>query len=144
MGEGADAPSPAGQSSRPGPEASWRREFRAVVAIAAPAALTQLGLMMMGVVDTMMLGRYSAEAMAAGARVVGSEVDGIPDILKDAENGWLARPADSDDLARALLDALKHPVGDDIADAGEQTALLHDWHRVAEEYALVLDEAIHD
>lgn len=84
------------------------------------------------------------EAMAAGARVVGSEVDGIPDILKDAENGWLAQPADSDDLARALLDALEHPVGDDIADAGEQTALLHDWHRVAEEYALVLDEAIHD
>jgi glycosyltransferase involved in cell wall biosynthesis len=84
------------------------------------------------------------EAMAAGARVVGSEVDGIPDILKDAENGWLAQPADSDDLARALLDALEHPVGDDIADAGEQTALLHEWHRVAEEYALVLDEAIHD
>ncbi len=45
----------------------WRRELRAVVAIAAPAALTQLGLMFMGVVDTMMLGRYSAEAMAAAA-----------------------------------------------------------------------------
>ncbi len=45
----------------------WRVELRAVLAIAVPSALTQLGLMMMGVVDTMMLGRYSAEAMAAAA-----------------------------------------------------------------------------
>ena len=37
------------------------------MAIAAPAAATQLGLMLMGAVDTMMLGRFSADAMAAGA-----------------------------------------------------------------------------
>ena len=45
----------------------WRREAGAVVRIAAPAALTSLGLMLMGAVDTMMLGRFSAEALAAGA-----------------------------------------------------------------------------
>lgn len=45
----------------------WRRELAAVVGLAGPAALTQIGLVLMGVVDTMMLGRYSAEAMAAAS-----------------------------------------------------------------------------
>ena len=47
--------------------ATWRSELRAVSAIAGPAAATQLGMMLMGAVDTMMLGRYSAAAMGAGA-----------------------------------------------------------------------------
>jgi glycosyltransferase involved in cell wall biosynthesis len=84
------------------------------------------------------------EAMAAGVRVVGTAVDGIPDILHDTENGWLVQAADSDDLARGLLNALNHPSGDAMAEAGKETALLHDWHRVAEEYARVLKEAIRD
>lgn len=45
----------------------WRQELVEVVRIAAPAAVTQLGLMAMGVVDSMMLGRVSASALAAGA-----------------------------------------------------------------------------
>jgi MATE family multidrug resistance protein len=44
-----------------------RREFRALIRIALPAAATQLGLMLMGTVDTIMLGHYSATALAAGA-----------------------------------------------------------------------------
>jgi MATE family multidrug resistance protein len=43
------------------------RELRALVRIAIPAAATQLGLMLMGVVDTIMLGHYSGVALAAGA-----------------------------------------------------------------------------
>ncbi|HZF08268.1 MAG TPA: MATE family efflux transporter [Thermoanaerobaculia bacterium] len=44
----------------------WR-ELRAVVRLALPVVGVQLGLMLMGVVDTMMLGRVSAGALAAGA-----------------------------------------------------------------------------
>lgn len=44
-----------------------RRELAAAVRLAAPVVVVQLGLMLMGVVDTMMLGRVSAEALAAGA-----------------------------------------------------------------------------
>ena len=44
-----------------------RRELAAATRLAAPVALVQLGLMSMGVVDTMMLGHLSAEALAAGA-----------------------------------------------------------------------------
>jgi glycosyltransferase involved in cell wall biosynthesis len=84
------------------------------------------------------------EAMAVGTRVVGTEVNGIPDILHNAENGLLVRPADNVDLARGLLDALNHPSGDAMAEAGKETALMHDWHIVADEYVRVLKEAIHD
>lgn len=44
-----------------------RQELVAAVRLAAPVALVQLGVMLMGVVDTMMLGRVSARALAAGA-----------------------------------------------------------------------------
>lgn len=44
-----------------------RREISETVRLAAPVALVQLGIMLMGVVDTIMLGHVSAEALAAGA-----------------------------------------------------------------------------
>lgn len=81
------------------------------------------------------------EAMAAGARVVGSAVDGIPDVLRDVDNGWLVEPADQQSLAAGILAALTHPEGDVIAARGSKTAMRHDWRAVAEEYASVLQEA---
>ncbi|MEA2691078.1 MAG: multidrug resistance protein family, partial [Acidobacteriota bacterium] len=42
-------------------------ELSAVVRLALPVVAVQLGLMLMGVVDAMMLGRVSAQALAAGA-----------------------------------------------------------------------------
>ncbi len=50
-----------------GGDAPVKRELRALVRLGIPAAATQLGLMLMGTVDTMMLGHYSATALAAGA-----------------------------------------------------------------------------
>jgi MATE family multidrug resistance protein len=44
-----------------------RQELSAAARLAAPVALVQLGSMLMGVVDAMMLGRVSAQALAAGA-----------------------------------------------------------------------------
>jgi MATE family multidrug resistance protein len=44
-----------------------RDETAATFRLAVPVAAVQLGLMLMGVVDTMMLGHLSAEALAAGA-----------------------------------------------------------------------------
>lgn len=42
-------------------------ELRQVVRLAAPVVTVQLGLMFMGTLDTLMLGRVSPEALAAGA-----------------------------------------------------------------------------
>jgi len=46
---------------------SLRPELLAAARLAAPVALVQVGFMLMGVVDTMMLGHLSANALAAGA-----------------------------------------------------------------------------
>ena len=40
-------------------------EFRALLRLAVPVVVTQLGLMLFGVVDTIMIGRYSADALAS-------------------------------------------------------------------------------
>jgi multidrug resistance protein, MATE family len=50
-----------------GTGAVWARELRAIAALGGPVALVQIGMLLMGTVDTMMLGRVSKEAMAAGA-----------------------------------------------------------------------------
>lgn len=44
-----------------------RDETAAVLRLAVPVVVVQLGMMLMGTVDTMMLGRVSAEALAAGS-----------------------------------------------------------------------------
>jgi multidrug resistance protein, MATE family len=44
-----------------------RRETRSLVELAFPVICTQLGIMLMGTVDVMMLGRLSEEGLAAGA-----------------------------------------------------------------------------
>ncbi|MEW6670465.1 MAG: glycosyltransferase family 4 protein [Thermodesulfobacteriota bacterium] len=45
------------------------------------------------------MGRVLVESMAAGKPVVASNVGGIPDLVKHAHNGFLARPADARDLS---------------------------------------------
>jgi multidrug resistance protein, MATE family len=47
--------------------APFRTELAAAARLATPVALAQLGMMSMGVVDTIMLGHLSANALAAGA-----------------------------------------------------------------------------
>lgn len=49
------------------PESPFRRELSAVVRLALPVAGGQIGLMLMGVVDTLMLGHYSAAALAGSS-----------------------------------------------------------------------------
>jgi multidrug resistance protein, MATE family len=50
-------------------ERRWptRSELREMARLAAPIALVNLAMMSMGVVDTLMLGHFSADALAAGA-----------------------------------------------------------------------------
>lgn len=52
------------------------------------------------------------EAMASGALVVSTAVGGIPEVLKNEENGLLAPPLDEPALERALLAALSKAPAD--------------------------------
>src|SRR5215207_8261231 len=51
----------------PNSPANLKTELVAAARLAAPVAFVQLGSMLMGVVDTIMLGHLSAQALAAGA-----------------------------------------------------------------------------
>lgn len=55
------------------------------------------------------LGRVIVEAMACGTPVIASRVGGIPELIRDGENGWLVPPGDVDALAGALHRALGIP-----------------------------------
>ena len=49
------------------------------------------------------------EAFAAGVPVVGTAVGGVPELVRDGENGWLVPSADAAGLAAALSAALADP-----------------------------------
>ena len=53
------------------------------------------------------LGRVLIEAEALGKPVIGSNVGGIPDLIKDGKNGFLFEPKNSDNLAQKLRTLLK-------------------------------------
>lgn len=54
-------------STAPASRQAWRAEARATIALAWPIALTNLSQMALLVTDTVMLGHYSAQALAASA-----------------------------------------------------------------------------
>ena len=47
------------------------------------------------------------EAMAHGKIVVASSVGGIPEIIRDKENGFLFNPFDINDLIQKIIDAVE-------------------------------------
>ena len=58
------------------------------------------------------------EAMALRRPVITTYVAGIPELVRDGENGWLVPAGDVDALARAMIDCLAAPV-DALARLGE-------------------------
>lgn len=74
------------------------------------------------------------EAMASGTRVIGTAVDGIPDVLHHRGNGWLCREKDAEDLAEKILMALEDPEADTVVKSALATADRFDWSRVAGRY----------
>ncbi|MDW8103173.1 MAG: glycosyltransferase [Anaerolineae bacterium] len=55
------------------------------------------------------LGRVIFEAMACGTPVIGSHVDGIPEMIEDGMTGFLVPPGDAHALANQIRWILSHP-----------------------------------
>ena len=62
------------------------------------------------------LGRVVVEAMLLGMPVIGSRVGGIPDLIRDGENGWLFEAGD----VSALQEALERIYDADVAAMGQR------------------------
>ncbi len=59
--------------------------------------------------DAESFGMVLAEANACATPVVASNIGGIPDFVRDGDNGLLARPGDARDLAQKIQAVLKDP-----------------------------------
>ncbi len=83
------------------------------------------------------------EAMATGCPVVGSEVGGIPFVIRDGVDGLLARPGNPTALAAALGTVLTdRTLASALGAAGRKAALSRwDWARQQEQTIQVLEEA---
>jgi glycosyltransferase involved in cell wall biosynthesis len=83
------------------------------------------------------------EALASGSVVVASEISGIPDMVRDGVNGWLAPPGNAEELARVLHRALSLGEADRtrMRRAAREMGLDHTWERVAERYMESFREA---
>lgn len=80
------------------------------------------------------LGNSFLEAMAAGLPIIGTNVGGIPDFLKDGETGIFAKVDDPKDLAEKIEMLLKNKkLREKIAAAGRDLARKnYDWSIIAE------------
>jgi glycosyltransferase involved in cell wall biosynthesis len=72
-----------------------------------PTCMASADLLVLPSVKVEGLGVVLLEALASGTAVVGTDVGGIPDIVRDGETGFLCRSQDPEDLAATCLRMLR-------------------------------------
>lgn len=81
------------------------------------------------------------EAMAAGCITIGTEGEGIADVIRSGENGFLVPPDDPESIAAVIDWCLAHPVeASAIAERGQETARNLTWAHNAEQYIQLFKE----
>jgi len=83
------------------------------------------------------------EAMAAGAPVLATQVGGVPETVRDGDNGLLVRGDDVQAMAAGLRRLLADPAG--AAGRAEQAAqdvVAYDWTRITDQYEQCYVDAI--
>jgi glycosyltransferase involved in cell wall biosynthesis len=87
------------------------------------------------------MGRVVVEALCRGRPVVATRVGGIPDLVRDGENGLLVEPGDTAGLADALIRILSdRPLAERLAARARESA--EPWLATPEAYAAKLREAV--
>ena len=87
------------------------------------------------------MGRVIVEAFCRGRAVIGSRAGGIPDLVRDGENGVLVDPADEDTLADELVALLSDRArAERLAEGARRSAA--QWTATPETYASRLRELV--
>lgn len=82
------------------------------------------------------------EALAAGKKVVASDIDGIPDLLVHGRNGWMCKQKNPEDLAHKVIIALDKQDDSEIRKEALQTASRFQWSAVADSYLSVFERLL--
>ncbi len=89
------------------------------------------------------LGIVLLEAMAARTVIVASDVGGIPDLVKNGENGLLVAPENPEELARALSTVIREPqLRDSLADKGLQIVKRFTYEQAARDTLSFINEHV--
>lgn len=83
------------------------------------------------------------EAMACGCVVIGTEGEGIADLIVSGKNGFLVPPDNPYAIARTVEWCLTHPrEAETVAERGHQAALELTWEKNAERYINLFEELV--
>ncbi len=81
------------------------------------------------------------EAMASGCITIGTEGEGIADLIVSGENGFLVPPDDPEAIVQAVKWCLDHPAeASAIAERGRKDAMSLTWEKNAEQYIKLFKE----
>jgi len=79
------------------------------------------------------------EAMSVGKPVVGSNVGGISDVIKNGYNGFLTSPQNPEDIAEKILMCLEESNLSRFGVRARKTAQRYGWQAIGENYQRVID-----
>lgn len=89
------------------------------------------------------LGIVFIEAQACGVPAIGTRVGGIPDVIKDNENGLLILPKNSEAIVAAIAKLLKDKsMADKLSARAFQTVKKYDWKNVISQINRLYEEVL--
>jgi len=90
-------------------------------------------------------GIVNLEAMACGVPLVASKIGGVPDVVKNGENGLLVPPKNSDALGDAIMSLLENEeIRKKMGKKGKEMVKNYAWDKVAEMTGRVYEDLINE
>ena len=84
------------------------------------------------------------EAMASGCAVIGTDVGGIPSLIKSGHNGMLVGQKDSKELSKSVIALLKNhkKAGAMGKNAAAFIRMKYSWDRIGKEFIEIYQKAL--